>query len=138
MNLEKYKEQHHLILGGIAELRALAKAGVEKNASHIAATVVSMSSTIRLHLAVEDRSLYPALRAGSDGVLSRLGQRYQAEMNSIAELYLSFARKWNTGANVAGDPQGFRNEANAVLKTLHQRIRQEDTEFYPAIEAHRA
>lgn len=135
MNIDKYKDQHRAILGAIAELRALTKAGVAENAARIAAAVVAMSSTVRLHLAVEDRSLYPALRKGADAALARLGERYQIEMEAIAASYLAFARRWNTAGNVAADPHGFRSEANTVLKTLYLRIRDEDHSFYPAIEA---
>lgn len=135
MNIDKYKDQHRAILGAIAELRALTKAGVADNAGRIAAAVVAMSSTVRLHLAVEDRSLYPALRQGADAALARLGERYQVEMEAIAAAYLAFARRWNTAGNVAADPQGFRREANSVLKTLYLRIRDEDHSFYPVIEA---
>ncbi|HNM40887.1 MAG TPA: hemerythrin domain-containing protein, partial [Giesbergeria sp.] len=62
MNIDKFKHQHVDILGNIAALRRLAQAGVAHNATEIARLIVSMSSTIKLHLAVEDQALYPALQ----------------------------------------------------------------------------
>ena len=64
-----------------------------------------------------------------------MGAEYQAEMQVIAGRYEEFARKWNTASSVAANPEGFRSDANTVLKMLHARIRQEDRHFYPAIEA---
>jgi len=32
------------------------------------------------------------------------------------------------------DPQGFRNDANTVLKRIYERMQRENREFYPRIE----
>jgi ElaB/YqjD/DUF883 family membrane-anchored ribosome-binding protein len=64
-----------------------------------------------------------------------MGEECRAEMKVIASSYEEFARKWNTAASVAANPDRFRSDANTVLKMLHARIRQEDRHFYPAIEA---
>ena len=39
-----------------------------------------MSSTTRLHLAVEDKLLYPALQSGGDAKLANMGRQFQQEM----------------------------------------------------------
>lgn len=135
MNIDKFKSQHLKIFECIRLLRQLAQAGVAGNAQEIARTVVTMSSLIKLHLSVEDTVLYPALRTGRSSSLTRMGEEYQEDMKAVAKGYDAFARKWNTAAHVAQDPDGFRVDANTVLKRLHARIRQEDMEFYPAIEA---
>lgn len=135
MNIDKFKHQHHKIFDSINALRQYSLAGAVEHAREIAAAVVSMSSLIKLHLTVEDRVLYPALRSSSERALAKIGNQYQEDMKVIAQNYDEFARKWNTAANVARDPDGFRKDANVVLKMLHARIRQEDHHFYPAIEA---
>ena len=124
MNLDKFKHQHTDILRSIATLRALAQAGVEANASAIAQGIVAMSGTIKLHLAVEDQVLYPALQRGGNAELARLGRQYQSEMASIASAYEGVRR----------DAQGFRNEANVVLRRVFERMQREDHDFYPRIE----
>lgn len=134
MNLDKFKHQHTDILRSIARLRAMAHAGVEDNAAAIAQGIVSMSSTIKLHLAVEDQVLYPALRRGSNADLARMGRHYQGEMATIAQAYDAFARRWNTADSVRGDAQGFRAHANTVLRNVYERMQREDRDFYPRIE----
>ena len=84
MNIDKFKHQHRDILACIAALRNASQAGVRENAAEIARLIISMSSTIKLHLAVEDRVLYPALRSGHNPVLARMGQTFQDEMGAIA------------------------------------------------------
>lgn len=135
MNIDKFKQQHIDIIKCISDLRMLSRNGVSENAAEISQLIISMSSMIRLHLAVEDNTLYPALKASDNSPLAKMGEKFQDEMGSIASAYLSFARKWNTAANLRQNPEGFRADANNVLKLLYDRMRQEDVEFYPAIEA---
>lgn len=135
MNIDKFKQQHIEIIECISDLRKLSRNGISENAAEISQLIISMSSMIKLHLAVEDNILYPALKASSNSPLAKMGEKFQDEMGSIAFAYLSFARRWNTAANLRQNPEGFRTDANKVLKMLHDRMRQEDTEFYPAIEA---
>ncbi len=135
MNIDKFKQQHRKIFDCIDTLRRHASEGVVENAREIASTVVAMSSIIKLHLTVEDTVLYPALRSSNSRSVAKMGAEYQAEMQAIAGSYEEFARKWNTASSVAANPEGFRSDANTVLKMLHARIRQEDRHFYPAIEA---
>ncbi|WP_066151717.1 hemerythrin domain-containing protein [Hydrogenophaga pseudoflava] len=134
MNIDKLKHQHQDIIGAISALRTLAQAGVAQNAADIARLVVSMSSTIKLHLAVEDQALYPALRRGGNPELARMGQQYQEDMGPIAQAYDAFARRWNRPESVRSDEQGFRDDANRVLRMVHERMQRENRDFYPRIE----
>lgn len=78
--------------------------------------------------------LYPALLRADDAATVELSRSYQSEMQGIAAAFGEFARKWRVGAHIAGDPEGFRGEANAVFRALHERIRREDQELYPTAE----
>ena len=88
-----------------------------------------------LHLAVEDQALYPSLQRGGDADLARLGRKYQAEMAPLAQAYDAFVRRWNTAQHLREDADGFRADANDVLRRLHERMQRENLEFYPRIEA---
>jgi len=134
MNIDKYKHQHVAIFNSIRQLKELSHDGIPQNAADIAALVIKMSSVIKLHLSIEDKFLYPALQEANNPRLAMLGKQYQHEMTHIAETYGEFARKWNDAAQVASNPEGFRNEANRVLKILFERMQREDRDFYPMIE----
>lgn len=134
MNIDKYKHQHSAIFDSIRKLKEFSRLGVAEHAADIAALVIRMSSVIKLHLSIEDRFLYPALQQANNPRLAMMGKQYQHEMTHIAEAYGEFARKWNDAAHVAGDPNGFRNDANKVLKVLFDRMQREDRDFYPMIE----
>ena len=135
MNIDKFKQQHVDILEGIATLRRLALAGVARNAAEIARGIVAMSATIKLHLAVEDRALYPAVARSADAELARKGREFQEEMDAIAAAYEGFAKRWNNARNLELDERGFRDDANTVLRRVHERMQRENRDLYPRIEA---
>ncbi|AVJ26678.1 hemerythrin domain-containing protein [Achromobacter spanius] len=135
MNIDKFKQQHVDILEGIASLRKLALAGVARNAAEIAQGIVAMSATIKLHLAVEDRALYPAVARSADAELARKGREFQEEMDAIATAYEGFAKRWNNARSLELDERGFRDDANTVLRRVHERMQRENHDLYPRIEA---
>lgn len=135
MEIDRFKHQHVEILQGIANLRKFAHAGIKENAYEIVHQLGALTSVVNLHLAIEDRILYPTLQKGADQRLADMSRAYQEEMQGIANAYIAFARKWGKVAAIAEKAEQFRLEANTVLKTLHTRMQKENTEFYPAIEA---
>jgi len=135
MNIDKFKHQHEDILADIAALRQLVHGGIEGNAERIAGRIIAMSGNIKLHLAVEDKVLYPTLAGCGDAALARMSHLYQLEMNGIVAAYMAFATTWNSAAHLLAAPEKFRAEANGVLRRVYERIKKEDLEFYPAAEA---
>jgi hemerythrin-like domain-containing protein len=135
VNIDKFKHQHEDILADIAALRQLVHGGIEANAERIAARIIAMSGNIKLHLAVEDKVLYPTLRSSGDAALARMSNLYQLEMNGIVAAYMAFATTWNAASHLLAAPEQFRAEANTVLRKVYERMKKEDHEFYPAVEA---
>lgn len=135
MNIDKFKHQHLDILGAIAALRTLVQSGIAEHATDISQRIIGMSGMVKLHLAVEDRLLYPTLEASGNKSLAGMSKRFRDEMSGISGAYLQFAAKWNSARLLEEQPEIFRNEANHVLKTLYERMKKEDREFYPVIEA---
>jgi len=135
MNIDKFEQQHLAILRHIDNLRRLSRVGVDENARAIVGEVVAMSSIIKLHLAAEDRALYPALQRSGDAALASLGTRFQTGMAPIVEAFTAFAGRWNTEQRVRADAAGFRAAANETLRCLWERMRDEDRNFYPRVKA---
>lgn len=134
MNIENFKRDHLTVQGKVDELRRFVHAGIAGNAEAIASIVVSMNHTIKLHLAAEDRVLYPALARSNNTSAIQLARKYQTEMGSIAAAYHDFSLRWNIGSKVGADPEGFRKAANHVFKALHERIQRENRYLYPVAE----
>lgn len=131
MNIEKFKADHVSILGSVTELRRLVQAGIANNAAAIANMIVSISAIIKLHLASEDRVLYPALKRSSNAAVTQTAEKFQTEMGTIATAYGDFSRKWNISSKIAAEPEAFRKAADQIFKALYERIQREDRELYP-------
>lgn len=134
MNIDKFKSDHVAILNAIQRLRELTRLGIPAS-DEIAAALVKFSSTIRLHLAAEDKFLYPSLNRSEDPQIVALSRRFETDMADIAHRFMVFARNWNIGAKIAADFDGFRRAANLTLKPVWDRMQRENREFYPRIEA---
>lgn len=134
MNIEKFKREHVDLLAAVSALRDLVQGGVQAHAEAIVTQLVTMSSAIKLHLAAEDRMLYPVLAHAADPQVAQVGQQFQQEMGDIAHAYASFAARWNLAGKISADPEGFRADANSVFKALHQRVQRENRELYPLAE----
>jgi hypothetical protein len=61
VDIQQYRHEHRQILADIHALRTLAQAGVAGNTAQISRQLTDMASHIKMHLAVEDRVLYPTL-----------------------------------------------------------------------------
>ncbi len=135
MDIERYRQDHAEILAGINALRELVHAGIPAQAGPIAAKIVELNSVVRLHLAVEDRYLYPAIESSGQPTLAGMGRRFREEMGGIAETFVAFTSRWNTAQKVAADPEGLRADANVVMRRVFERVQRENNELYPAMEA---
>ncbi|MBV2181214.1 hemerythrin domain-containing protein [Castellaniella sp. MT123] len=135
MNIDRFKNHHVEILSGIAALRKLAHQGVADHAVDIAHNLKALSQVVTQHLAVEDRILYPSLERSGDERMAGMSRAYQNDMHGIASAFINFARRWGNATLLTKDPDGFRTDANVVLKNVHARMMRENREFYPAIEA---
>lgn len=132
MNMDRYHRDHATILRQISTLRSLSQAGIDENADRISAAIVDTASLIKFHLAAEEQVLYPRLAKSGVPEVEALSTRYQAEMRSLAGAFARFVDQWRVPARLQRDPEGFRGDANTVLKALYERLRREDQELYPA------
>lgn len=134
MNIDKFKREHVDLLTAVTALRELVQAGVQEHAEAIVGQLVTMSSVIKLHLAAEDRVLYPALIGAADQQVAETGKRFQQEMGDLAQAYGVFVASWNLASKIRHNPEGFRSDANNVFKALHTRVQRENKELYPLAE----
>ncbi|WP_457020175.1 hemerythrin domain-containing protein [Luteimonas sp. A482] len=130
--MDRYHRDDATILRQIHTLRSLSQAGIDENADRISAAIVDTASLIKFHLAAEEQVLYPRLARSGVPEVEALSTRYRAEMRSLAGAFARFVDQWRVPARLQRDPEGFRDDANTVLKALYERLRREDRELYPA------
>lgn len=133
MDISRFMSHHVDILQSIKAMRSLSHTGIAEHAQEIAHAIMELKTKVSLHLSTENKVLYPQIHALQDAEISRLAHKFQDEMDDLAQAFNDFCRRWRQARVLAADPEGFRNDANTVIKALHQRIQHENTAFYPRL-----
>lgn len=131
MDIEKYQKQHMEILDEIQILRKLIADGLDTKAEEVCEALIRMNFKVKVHLASEDKFVYPRLLKSADPNTSSQAASFQSEMGDIAKVYNRFSRKWYKAEHIAADPALFQDQANSIFTALHNRIRQEEKNLYP-------
>lgn len=118
-------------------MRDLSHRGVAEHAGMIAREVNVLGKVISTHLATEDRILYPMMERVGDADMVQLSRTYQQDMEGIAGEFIRFVHVWEKVDSLKKDPEEFRRQANITLRKVFERMKREDREFYPAVEATR-
>jgi hypothetical protein len=95
--------------------------------------VSSMTGILNVHLAMEDRSLYPRLLSNADLHLRTLAQRFLDERGQISERYESYRARWSSAAAIEAGAAAFVDDTRAILGLLWNRMKLEDDVLHPEI-----
>lgn len=130
-----YRKQHSGIVENAQNIQDLLDPDLLKNNSHgIRKLITKLSNSLKIHLILEDRALYPILINSSDGKIRDMSRKYIDEMGTISDLYISFSQKWKTGSSIKNHAAVFIDETKNILKALLDRIERENTELYQIID----
>ena len=109
-----------------AKLRARGAADVHRALS-------SLSGILKVHLAMEDRSLYPNLVNHRDLQLRTLAMRFLDERSAIRDRYEEYKTRWASPAAIEAGAETFIDETRAILGMLWNRMKMEDDVLHPEI-----
>lgn len=104
------------------------------SAVEITLMLARLTGILRIHLALEDEILYPALRNARDPEVARAAERYWREMGGLADGFLDFVDRWKRADALLADADRFRAESKLVFSALAERIEREHAEIYPMAE----
>lgn len=133
---ENLVKQHVDLLNLVEKITAhLQVDKVTSDPDEISNMLSQLAGKLTMHLAVEDKSLYPKLLGHSDDKVKKVTQKYIDEMGQLAQAFQSYLDKWR-GANAKrDDAQKFIDETKAVFGALGKRIKSENSELYPLLES---
>ncbi len=100
--------------------------------SELASIRWRLNHVLMVHLAKEDRHLYPQLQRCGEPRVQALATRFANEMGNLAEQYLAYTNEW-TAQKIAADQRGFSTATLSVMRALRQRILREERDLYPMI-----
>lgn len=135
MNTQKYQEQHKELLAMAGELNALLVQGtLEKEGGPARQILGELAGKLTVHLAMEDKVLYPTLLNSGRKEAADLAQRYLDEMGGIKQAFTAYLAAWPSGSAIQKDPAGFITQTKGIIAAVGKRIEAEEKHLYPAAE----
>lgn len=123
--------QQHAELGSV--ITAMQQALKErKPGADIRALLVTLSGKLSIHLAAEDRMLYPALQAAKDPAVAEMARRFAEEMGGLAVNFKTFTHTYVSGSVIDADRDGFVKAFQGVVDAVLKRVKAEEDTLYPA------
>jgi hemerythrin-like domain-containing protein len=96
----------------------------------VRALLSSLAGKLGVHLAMEDKALYPRLAEDGAPPDAALAAAFMQEMGGLGAAFAAYNRNWPAPA-IAADPAGFARETRAVFAALARRIERENRQLYP-------
>lgn len=100
-------------------------------ATQLRGQLVELAGKVTIHLAAEDRVLYPKLQQGTEPKLAEAANRFAKEMGELASAFKTFVAKYPTPESIEKHYEAFAKDTAAVAGLLVHRIRREEAELYP-------
>jgi len=132
---ETLKVQHGEILEMISEV--LAQLPADRLPTYIAnirSSLAILAGKVSVHLAVEDKVLYPHLLQSANHEIKNLARSFVAEMGGIAQQFAEYRRKWADLPDIHAQAEDFIQETRTLMTALAWRIEREDERLYPLLE----
>jgi len=105
----------------------------EKGAAEVFRALSTLSGILKVHLAMEDRSLYPNLLQHTDAHIRTLAQRFLDERKAIQQRYDEYRARWSTAHTIERAAEAFIDETRLILGLLYNRMKLEDDVLHPEI-----
>ncbi|MDH4229369.1 MAG: hemerythrin domain-containing protein [Nitrospirota bacterium] len=134
---DRFREQHNELLKIAGQIVPyLKESTLSKDASAVRDLLSKLMGTLKVHLSMEDKSLYPRLVSHPDKKVSKLAKDFIAEMGGIAKAVTAYAGKWNTEERIRAEAATFIAETKGLFDALGKRIERENNQLYPLLDAH--
>lgn len=127
-NLDNYFRQHKEISELINTIKTMAIKDLIANSKEIATTLNNLSGKLKVHLSMEDRYLYPNLKAKNEA--KNIAEKFENEMGNLAKEFLNYKEKYNTYIKITESPINFKNETTKIMKALEDRMSREEKDLY--------
>jgi hemerythrin-like domain-containing protein len=131
---QKYRDDHHNFLTKVSEIEKLMAGpdAVKTQAREIVSQLAKFSGLLKIHLAMEDNSLYPSLLKSADPNVRDIAAKFQKEMGDIKSVFEGYSKQWLSAKALETEPDQFKKETTDLFKALRGRIKKENEELYAA------
>lgn len=132
--IESFKQHHKELLLVATEItRLLNTEALKKDSSAVRSQLSKLAGKLSVHLAMEDKSLYPLFLNHKNEMIKETVSRFMQEMGGIKDAFMEYNRKWTMAVSIQNDPEAFIRETKGIFAALAKRIDKEDKELYTLV-----
>lgn len=113
---------------------ALAGKLVTGSADELRKDLVRLAGALKVHLALEDRSMYPRLLEHEDSAVRSTAREYQRTMGDLAPAFDAYYQKWMRRNAIEDSRADFASDTAQIAKALGSRIKLENENLYDMID----
>lgn len=136
MKTDRYRKHHDELLNVVGSIQKyLTVEGVQSSSADIRKLLTILAGAVRIHLAFEDRALYPSLLASTNSTISTTAKQFMDEMSGIQGVLEGYLDKYHSVKIIRDNPDDFIDETESLFKVLGERIARENRDFYPLVDA---
>ncbi len=130
-----FRKQHDGILEIITGiLNNLDENSIKENSHNVRKLIAKLAGIVKVHLVLEDNSLYPLLANNDNTELREISAQFMDEMGDISKSFTDYLKQWSTASSIKSETSVFIKETKTVLNALKQRIDRENEKFYKLID----
>lgn len=131
MNLDLFLDKHKVILSLVSDIQNNISSAITENcADTIASDINKLSGVLMMHLASEDKNLYPTALASDSEELRRTAKEYIDEMGNLMKIFDNFHKNFNTKSKILDNVNDFTLQAQKVTLAIEKRITKEESGLY--------
>ena len=128
---DSFRQQHKDLVSFVKEIEAkLNPATLPANADEVRKLLSTLAGKLSVHLAMEDKTLYPAMMQSGYAEAKQTAEKFMAEMGKLAAAFKDYTQKWPSPQSITANPSGFCEQTKAVFKALSERIQREESVLY--------
>jgi len=132
---DSYRRQHDELVEIVTEISGkLDSLRLSKDATEVRTLLSKLMGILKIHLAMEDKSLYPQLLKSPDPVARKLAQKFIDEMGAIGTVVEKYVATWPNALSIQKDANGFIIETRKLFDALGKRIIRENNELYKFVD----
>jgi hypothetical protein len=132
---EVFRRQHREIVEVVGEMRALFDETHLKADAQIMRGLLSvLGGKLTIHLAMEDKGLYPRLLQHKNLTVRTLARAYQDEMGGIKDVFAEYLHSWPSAEAIQANAGKFIEHTKDIFAALGLRIEKEDNELYGIVD----
>lgn len=132
---QQFRQQHNELLAIATQMSNGFDAGsLAQDAKEMRTLLSELAGKLKVHLAMEDKHLYPKLLSHDNGTVRSTAQQYIDEMGGIAKVFTDYLDRWPHAKAIQENASGFIEETKGLFNALGNRINKENNDLYPLLE----